>query len=174
MAENNLVEIVRESGEPAAVGETGYVVVTNLLNRSMPLIRYRLGDLAVPRKGPCSCGRGLPLLQHVQGRSADVITAPNGKLLHGEFFTHLFYDIPGVKQFRVEQIDLRRLMIEVVPGMGFRTESLESLVDAIHEHADRDFIVEYALRDALPASNSGKFRFTTSRIAPILSKESIP
>lgn len=174
MAENNLVEIVRESGEPAAAGETGYVVVTNLLNRAMPLIRYRLGDLAVPREGVCSCGRGLPRLHRVQGRSADVITAPNGKLLHGEFFTHLFYNIPGVRQFRVEQIDLRRLVIEVVPGTGFRSDSLDSLVHAIHEHADRDFVVEYALRDTLPPSNSGKFRFTTSRIAPVLSEESIP
>ena len=118
----------------------------------------------------CECGRGLPRLHGIQGRSADVITAPGGKLLHGEFFTHLFYKIPGVRQFRVEQTELRRLMIEVVPGQGFSLDSLDSLVDAIHEQGDQDFVVECVVRDSLPSSNSGKFRFTTSTIGPDLSK----
>lgn len=168
IAESNLVEIIRESGEPAAVGETGYVLVTNLLNRAMPLIRYRLGDLAVLRGGACSCGRGLPMLDHVQGRTADVITAPNGKLLDRRFFTQLIWSIPGVRQFRIEQMDRRRLVLEVVPGTGFRRGSLDSVVDAIHEQGDRDFIVESVMRDTIPPSKSGKFQYTTSRIVPVL------
>jgi hypothetical protein len=65
-------------------------------------------------------------------------------------------------------MDRRRLVLEVVPGTGFRRGSLDSVVDAIHEQGDRDFIVESVMRDTIPPSKSGKFQYTTSRIVPVL------
>jgi aspartate 1-decarboxylase len=64
------VEVLREDGSPAAPGEAGEVVVTGLTGRYMPLIRYRTGDLAVRAGAPCPCGRGLPLLERIEGRRA--------------------------------------------------------------------------------------------------------
>src|SRR5207249_2460748 len=101
--ENSVVEILCE-GRPAREGETGEVVVTQLDNRAMPLIRYATQDVAVaaPQK-MCACGRGLPLLASIQGRVPDIVFAPDGSALVVHFFTILFEHLSGVKQFQIYQ-----------------------------------------------------------------------
>ena len=66
-AEDIVLEIVNEDGAPVPVGEEGEIVVTHLATSDFPFIRYRTGDLGVLSDATCSCGRGLPLLQSVQG-----------------------------------------------------------------------------------------------------------
>ena len=85
LAENNLVELLDAAGHPAAPGAVGRIVVTNLNNFAMPFIRYEIGDMAIQSKDACMCGRGLPLLDAVVGRRADIITSPSGKLLMVSF-----------------------------------------------------------------------------------------
>jgi phenylacetate-CoA ligase len=80
-AELILMEIVRDDGTPAAPGEVGDVLVTTLRNRTMPLIRYRLGDLAALAAGECSCGRGLPVLQRLVGRTNELLATADGRVL---------------------------------------------------------------------------------------------
>ncbi len=166
LMENNLLELLGADGRPVAPGSPGRVVVTNLNNFAMPLIRYENGDMASPGDGPCTCGRGLPVMQGVVGRTTDIITAPSGKLLHGEFFTHLFYKIQGVQQFRVIQETLEELHIQLAPGPGFDQQKVFSfLEDVIHTHGDPAFQVKFFLFDALPPAASGKYRFTISKVA---------
>jgi phenylacetate-CoA ligase len=73
-----LLEVVREDGSPADAGELGDVLVTCLRNRAMPLIRYRLGDLAALAEAPCPCGRGLPVLENLVGRINEALVRPDG------------------------------------------------------------------------------------------------
>jgi phenylacetate-CoA ligase len=68
-AENVLVEVLNEKGKPCAPGETGRVVVTDLHNFAMPVIRYDIGDYAEVGE-PCPCGRGLPVLRRLVGRAS--------------------------------------------------------------------------------------------------------
>lgn len=76
-AEDLLVEVLSDDGRPCQPGEVGRLVVTTLHNFAMPLLRYELGDYA--EVGPvCSCGRGLPVLKRIQGRSVNMFTLPNG------------------------------------------------------------------------------------------------
>ncbi len=169
------VEIVTESGIPAAPGETGRVLVTTLLRRSMPLIRYDVGDLAVATEGSCACGRGLPRIGGIQGRVSDVIRGPSGRLLHGEFFTHLFYGVPGVRRFQVVQEDARRLVISLVVGPRAAPDVLATLRTRVLEEGDPGFDVQVRLVDAIQPSPTGKYRFTFSRHSridePVLASE---
>jgi phenylacetate-CoA ligase len=164
LAETNYTEFLRD-GKPVAPGEEGMITVTNLHNYAMPLIRYQMGDLGRPTDRICSCGRGLPLMDVVEGRSADVITTPSGKLLHGEFFTHLFYKLEGVRQFQVIQETREQLTIKIEPMSTFhQAEALRFLEDTIHQHGDPAFNITFEVVDRIPVSSSGKFRFTMSRV----------
>lgn len=164
LADNNVVEIVRH-GVPVPAEEEGEIAVTNLNNMTMPFIRYVNGDLAVSGGATCSCGRGMPLLRRVVGRSADIIVAPSGKLMHGEFFTHLFYKLQGVKEFQVVQRTPERLEISIVPETGFDTHAAFAFLrSVIHEYGDPKFDVQCATVNNIPRSASGKFRFTVSEV----------
>jgi phenylacetate-CoA ligase len=80
-AESLIVEVVRDDGTWAPAGELGDVLVTCLRNRTMPLLRYRLGDTASLADAPCSCGRGLPVLERLAGRRLDGLLRPDGEIV---------------------------------------------------------------------------------------------
>jgi phenylacetate-CoA ligase len=101
--EQLLVEVVDAAGMPVPDGVEGDVVITDLTNFGMPFIRYANGDRAVMATGPCSCGRGLPLLAAVTGRRLDVLVTPEGGQLPGEFFPHILKERPSVQRFQVIQ-----------------------------------------------------------------------
>ncbi len=86
MAEGLYVEVVR-GDRPAQPGELGAVLVTDLLNLAMPLVRYRIGDMAAVEDGGCACGRGLPRLRTVEGRVTDFLVGTDGRLVSGAALT---------------------------------------------------------------------------------------
>lgn len=92
MTDSVVVEVLKEDGTLADPGETGEVVVTDLNNYAMPLIRYRMGDRAV-RGGGCACGRPFPTLERVVGRIHDVVYTPLGRRWHGEKIDYLMSSI---------------------------------------------------------------------------------
>ncbi len=164
LTDNNALELLHE-GRAALPSETADIVVTNLHNRAMPFIRYVNGDLAVATDERCTCGRGLALIRAVVGRSADIIVAPSGKLLHGEFFSHLFYKVPTVKEFQVVQRTPTLLEVNLVPGPEFdQSETLTFLRRVIQQYGDPAFDVQFVLADSIRRSASGKFRFTISEV----------
>jgi len=164
LMENNLTELVDESGNGVMGAESeGLVTVTNLWNAATPLIRYQPGDVARAGDRKCPCGRGAPKLASVLGKSADVIRTPRGRRLHGAFFTHLFYNQP-VRRFRVEQTEIDRLEVLVVPDTGYGEHVKRQILAAIIRHGDPAFVVTWREVDTIPASPSGKYRFTVSRL----------
>jgi phenylacetate-CoA ligase len=165
MAENLYVEVLREDGTPAAIGEPGEIVVTDLTNLAMPLIRYRLGDFGVPGD-PCSCGRGLPTLRQVWGRAYDFIEGPDGRKYHGEFFMYLFEDLRkeglGVHQFKVEQLGPAELRVLVLHPGGLGADQSGRLLQLLQERlpgVDAK-VIEVG---ALPRAPSGKMRVIENR-----------
>jgi phenylacetate-CoA ligase len=144
------------------------ILVTHLFNRAMPLIRYDLGD-TVPAGGfvwgACPCGRGLPRMPAVSGRVSDIIQSPRGALIHGEYFTHLFYNQPSFVTFQVHQTELDRLVMRLVPN-GPWDEQLVNRIKAqiIDDHGFSRIDVERC--SAIPAEASGKLRFTRSELDP--------
>ena len=165
LGETNFVEIIREDGQRAEPGETGRIIVTNLTNSAFPFIRYDTGDLGVAgNPTQCACGRSLPKIIQVKGRSSDVIVSPEGRLLHGEFFTHLFYGVKGVRQFQVVQHDRKRIVISIVRSPGFEEDELNKIRDLVFRCGSPHFSLDFEFPDSIAASSSGKHRFTISLI----------
>ncbi len=133
LPESHVVEVLRPDGTPAARGESGEVVVTDLNNVALPMIRYRVGDLAVPG-GACSCGRGFPLLERVWGRAYDFVLGPDGRRYHGEFFMYLFEDQRSagspIAKFQVVQHAPDRVVFRVVESAAFDQGHEERLLAA--------------------------------------------
>ena len=97
------VEVVGADGRPVGVGESGDVLITDLANRVFPLIRYRIGDRSAWRSDSCECGRTLPTLRDIEGRTSDTLRTPDGRLVTGGL-TGLFNQSPmAVSQFQIYQ-----------------------------------------------------------------------
>jgi phenylacetate-CoA ligase len=140
------------------------VVITDFWNFGMPLIRYNIGDQAIAATEECNCGRGLPLMGSVEGRTSDFLTAADGTQIHGEFFTHLFYDEPSVSQFQLIQESMSKVTIKVVPATSRTSVNLDQIVSKTKRVLGGDLQVSVELHDTIPATPSGKFRFTISKL----------
>jgi phenylacetate-CoA ligase len=157
-------EILDERGEPVGPSQVGELVVTDLMNHYMPFIRYRTGDLAVPSDRVCPCGRGLPLLERIEGRSFDAIVTPDGRSIGGFFWTWLSRAVPGIKRFQIEQRERSGVYFKIVPGPDWREEAREELRAKIRETCGEHFFVEFAIMDEIPLTPSGKSRFIVSNV----------
>jgi phenylacetate-CoA ligase len=163
-ADGVYVEVLRD-GRQVAPGEPGSVVVTDLTNRAMPLIRYQVGDVAVPSSRPCSCGRGLPLLERVDGREADYVVTAQDQLISGISLTENFaLQVPGLAQIQIIQESVDRFRFRIVRGPEFGPASVERIAALVAERfgANTAFDCEYV--EQIAQEPSGKYRFCISRV----------
>ncbi len=154
--------------DPARPDGPCRILVTHLHNSVMPLLRYDLGDSVAKsdlRWDRCACGRSLPRMDTVTGRVSDIILSPHGGMVHGEYFTHLFYNQEAVKAFQIHQLDRKRLMIRIVPGGEYSDSFVRRVEQWIRrDHGFSEVVVE--LCDAIQPDPSGKLRFTRSDVDP--------
>lgn len=144
-------------------GESGEIIVTDFWNRGMPFIRYRMGDEGSLLAQSCGCGRTLPLMGAVSGRVSDFIIALDGRRIHGEYFTHLFYQLPNVKQFQLIQEELDHIQLKLVLKHGESDD--EYLVQEIQKVCGQDVRVDILICDEIAPTASGKYLFTISKIS---------
>jgi phenylacetate-CoA ligase len=162
--DSHLVEVVGKDGQHVSNGLPGRVVVTNLTNRATPFVRYDLGDIARLQHGRCSCGRSGSRLYLIEGRLGEVVTSPSGKWIHGEFFTHLFYGVDGVRRFRVIQSSRRRLHIQIESDRPIAQAVFHFLDESIRNAADPEFEITFEQVAVIEPSPSGKYRFVESSV----------
>lgn len=164
-ADNLMVEFLDDSGNPVKQGEPGRIIVTDLHSYAMPFIRYDTGDIGVWTDQRCSCGRTLPLMKCVEGRTADFILARDGRMVHGEYFTHLFYGIRGMKQFQFLQKSLDLVEIRVIKDDHWEPSQEPKIVKKIKEYMqDQELKIKLMFVEQIPAPRSGKRRFTISEL----------
>lgn len=165
-AETLYVEIIK-NGKPAQPGQSGEVVITDLLNLAMPFLRYKIEDSAFWAEGICPCGRGLPRLGKVEGRVTDFILTPEGKLVSGTSLTiHLITDIPGLKQVQIIQDQNDHLLFKLVKDGEFSPESEQKLNLRIDQMLGTRFKRDFQFVSQIPREPSGKYRFSISKVAP--------
>jgi phenylacetate-CoA ligase len=128
--EVGVVEVLRD-GLPAEEGETGELVCTGLLNRAMPLIRYRTGDVAVRGSGSCACGRKFPTLQRIEGRVDDLLWTRDGRAIGR--LDPVFKGVERVLESQIVQETLDRVRVLVVPARGYREEDGRRIVSNLKE-----------------------------------------
>lgn len=100
------VQVRRDDGTPAGPGESGEIVLSNLVNRATVLLNYPMGDLGVESAESCPCGRNLRLLSQVEGRLEDLIALPGTGVLHPREIWRVFKDDPDVLRYQLVQTAL--------------------------------------------------------------------
>jgi phenylacetate-CoA ligase len=165
-AEDIVVETVRPDGQSTAAGEAGEIIVTHLATTEFPLVRYRTGDVGVLGTQACVCGRGLPVLQEVQGRSTDFVVAADGTVMHGLALIYTLRDLTGVQQFRIEQVSREEIVVNIVPGPGFDAASRERIVREFKDRLGASVQVRIDAVAEIAPEKSGKYRYVVSHVKP--------
>nr|WP_315227832.1 AMP-binding protein [uncultured Albidiferax sp.] len=161
-ADDLVVEIVNEAGEVQPPGVAGEIVVTHLATNDFPFIRYRTGDIGVLDSAPCSCGRGLPVLKEIQGRSTDFVIAADGTVMHGLSLIYILRDLAGVQSFKVVQESREKTRVLLVTGPGFEPSMVGQIVAGFQRRLGASVAVEVELVESIAAEKSGKFRYIIS------------
>jgi phenylacetate-CoA ligase len=176
MADATIVEILDPQGNRVPDGQTGEIVITDLYSREVPFIRYATGDLGAISPGRCACGRALPLIGHIQGRTTDFIVAPDGTILHALSVIYILRELDGVEQFRIRQKAVDRLHVELVRNTRFRPEYETRIREGLRKRLRANIEVSIEYLAALPPERSGKFRHVISEVAmdEVLRARSVP
>ncbi len=160
------VEVLRDDGSPCAPGEDGRIVVTDLTNFGMPMLRYEVGDRGVLAAEPCPCGRPTALLAAVTGRVADFLVAEDGSRVAGiSLIENTLTRLPGLEQMQIVQTRRDVVDVNLVEGEGYAGDTERDLVAALRDALGAGVDVRLHPVDAIAREPSGKYRFSICRIA---------
>lgn len=164
-AENVFVEFVKKDGTPAMSGEIGEIVVTDLCNYVTPFIRYKIGDVGSPSDIICSCGRGLPLMEMIEGRTSDFIVTPEDRFISGPGLSPLIMDLTGIKQVQFVQKEKKELLLNIVKGDTFQKEDVDKLCSRLRKYTGDIMIIKAEFVDTIPKQPSGKYQLIVSEVS---------
>lgn len=162
--EDIIVEIVDNEGLVLPHGEAGEIVVTHLATRDFPFIRYRTSDVGILSDQSCLCGRGLPLLKEIQGRTTDFIVAKNGTVLHGLALIYVLRDIKGIESFKITQYNLDKTTVQIVKNQQYDQESEIKIKIEFKQRLGESVRVNVEYLDVIAKEKSGKFRYVISHV----------
>lgn len=165
-AEDIVIEIIDKDGNPVSDGEKGEIVVTHLATSDFPFIRYRTGDVGAIDPELCSCGRGLPCLMDIEGRTTDFVVAHNGTVMHGLALIYILRELQGIDEFKIIQETRKLTRIQVVPSGGELSEILkEEIVTGFKQRLGEAVSIVLEVVDKIEAEKSGKFRYVISKVS---------
>ena len=165
-AEDLIVELIDGEGRVVPAGESGEIVITHLATRDFPFLRYRTGDVGVLDDRACACGRGLPVLREVKGRSTDFVVAMDGTVLHGLALIYVVRDLPGIRTFTIVQESLERTRVSIVPEGAFDERLRTTIREGIQARLGRKVAVDVDVVESIAAERSGKHRYVKSMVTP--------
>lgn len=160
--ERSIMEIVDETNAQVEDG-TGRIISTSLYNYAMPFIRYETMDRGVITSEICPCGRQAPILKEIIGRQQEILKTPEGKYIHGEFFTHIFWEIPHVKEFQVIQETKDKITIKLVVDELFNENDLDIIKKYI-QNRSKAWIVNIQFVDQIDRTSGGKYKFVVNKL----------
>lgn len=163
-AEDIIVEIIDSAGNPVPEGVQGEIVVTHLATADFPFVRYRTGDIAAISHATCACGRGLPQLINLEGRSTDFVVASNGTMMHGLALIYVIRELQGIKNFKIIQHSKTKLEVQLVVEDHIEFTDAERIVDGMQARLGSDVTVEIHLLPNIAAEASGKYRYVISKV----------
>lgn len=145
-------------------GESGEVIVSNLVNHGMVLLNYRLGDIVTLLPDRCECGRSLPLLSYPEGRSDDLIELASGRILHPQAVRSLFSEERTIWEYQVEQLTGTRFRVALLSAPACDREAVaRRVVDNLSRVIGKGACVEVEFVDAIDRTLGGK-------TAPVISR----
>jgi phenylacetate-CoA ligase len=160
--EDILLEIINDLGEPLPPGQPGEIVVTHLATKDFPFVRYRTGDVGVLDDKSCPCGRGLPVLKAVEGRTTDFIVTPDGRVMHALALIYVIRNFASVGQFKIMQESRDHIRVLLVPNEAFTAHTEEAISRGLRKRLGDNVKVTIEIVDAIAAEASGKYRYVVS------------
>lgn len=160
----HFIEILDKDLEPCKEGETGEIYITLLTNFTMPLVRYKIGDMAKYTEHVCSCGRGLPLIKDVVGRDTDVFKTKDGRIIQGEFFIHFIgvvFNQGEIDKFQViqEEYNLIKIKVVIKDEIKFHKNKV-NIEKSIFKIMGKDCEIKWEIVKDIKPTKSGKYRCT--------------
>ena len=159
-----IVETVDPATLTPVTGRPGEIVITVLNNYAMPFLRYRIGDMGILDTTRCACGRPTYRLREVLGRTSDNFLMADGRIVHGEYFTHIFYGREGIEQFQFVQHTPDEYTLQIVPTPYYRQAVADQIESEVRDMIGPAARLQFELREAIPKTPSGKYRFTVSHV----------
>lgn len=153
------LRIIGDDGEELPDGESGEVVVSNLVYRGTVILNYRIGDVAAKLAEPCPCGRSLPMMSYLEGRVGDWISTPDGRRLHPQLLRVQFTEEEEVWRYQVVQQTPSRFALRLVTAPDCDRRRLEARLERKFASLLGDeATVEIAYLDDIPRTARGKVR----------------
>jgi phenylacetate-CoA ligase len=165
--ERAIHEFVDNANEPVPNNEISHIILTDLWNYAMPLIRYDAGDMGIPTDEMCPCGRGLPLLKSLEGRSIDQIVLPDGKLIPGLTLTdalEMYGMADKIIEYQIIQEKVDKFTINIVKNEGYNDESSAEIHNFFVGHLGASVDVKINFLDNIPRTNANKRRIVISKV----------
>lgn len=166
-AEDLIVEIIDKDGNVVADGEKGEIVITHMATSDFPFVRYRTGDIAALDTKSCTCGRGLPVLKDIEGRTTDFVVAANGTMMHGLALIYILRELDGIEEFKIIQESKLHTRVDIVPAKGnsISKEITDNIVSGFKARLGGEVVVDVEIVTEIAAEKSGKFRYVISKVA---------
>ncbi|MCC7446403.1 MAG: phenylacetate--CoA ligase family protein [Anaerolineae bacterium] len=159
-----IVEIVDDQFRPVPSGVMGQVLATGFIRPHQPMIRYRIGDIAIMDDEPCPCGRQTPVLREVIGRLEDTVYGPDGRRMvrfHG-----IFVKQPHVQEGQIIQESLSCIRVRVVPKPGFGPPDEQDIVHRVQQRLTDQVSVIVECVAQIERTKAGKFRAVVCNLPP--------
>jgi phenylacetate-CoA ligase len=166
---HNIVEVIDNNGNTVEEGEEGAIVVTNLHNYSMPFIRYEIGDMGILGPELCECGNPLPTLSKITGRISDNFVTREHIVIHGEYFTRLFYYKTWVNAIQLIQEEYDKVVINIVLNGEIPPSDMKDINDGISLVLGETCEIVWNIVNDIDLTPQGKNRYTISKVYPIQS-----
>lgn len=172
VTDGTYIEFVDEEGEPVSPGEQGEIIVTGLHNYTMPLIRYRIGDLGIPTDEKCPCGRSWPLIKSIQGRLNDQITLSNGtKITMSNIYPYIYNELKenvfSISQYQIIQETKNKIVFKIIPGKEFDPKILERIKNDLETYFANlkvNLQINMQIVEEIPIERTGKRRILISKV----------
>lgn len=162
--EDIVVEIVDSNNQPLPDGKKGEIVVTHLGTSEFPFIRYKTGDIAAISTKQCSCGRGLPLLESLEGRTTDFVVAADGTIMHGLALIYILREIDEVGEFKIVQESIEFTRVKIVPKSEIDKNLTGKIVEGFKQRLGAEVEINIEIVDRIEPEKSGKFRYIISKV----------
>jgi len=160
-----LLEFLDKDGNKVKAGERGRVVVTNLHSFAMPIIRYEIGDFAIPTYKECPCGRGGYLIKEIEGRYDDFIRLKSNKFVSPPFFWSIMKSIRGVSEFQIVQEKEDEFVVYVVKIDGHGDAVIVEEINRQFKKVLGDNVhINAKFVEVIERERSGKLRSVISRV----------
>ncbi len=164
MADAAIVELVDECGRVVPAGQPGQIVATDLYSHEFPFIRYATGDIGVASAARCVCGRVLPLLERIEGRSNDTILAPDGRRINSLALVYPLREVEGIEHYRICQKTVDTFAVQIVANAQYHPDGERRIREHWSQLLRTPVSVTFEYMAVIPAERMGKFRHVVSEL----------